>query len=141
MKRPRKRRGALPKVRSLSCTDAEWERIRARAARRGLSISRYLVERGLAADPAAGAKAAAPPPGLALTAAEQWELYDRVALLAERMAGAGGADGGSLARLRDLLASLAEPASREMARATPAPPRPAAGPEPPPAPRGTLFDL
>ena len=141
MKRPRKRRGALPKVWSLSCTDAEWERVRGRAARRGLSISRYLVERGLTVDLAAEAPAEAAPPGLALTAAEQRELYDRVALLAECMAGAGGTEGRSLRDLPGLLAGLVDPAPRDTAPSPPAPSRPAGEPEPPSAPRGTLFDL
>ena len=38
---------------SISCTDLEWERARADAERRGLSISRYLAERALTVDPAA----------------------------------------------------------------------------------------
>ena len=45
---------------SLSCTADEWERIGARASRRGLSASAYVVECALAVDPAnPGAKAAA----------------------------------------------------------------------------------
>ena len=45
---------------SLTCTPEEWERLGARASRRGLSSSAYVVECALAVDPASpGAKAAA----------------------------------------------------------------------------------
>ncbi len=45
---------------SLTCTADEWERIGARASRRGLSASAYVVECALAVDPETpGAKAAA----------------------------------------------------------------------------------
>ena len=45
---------------SLSCTADEWERIGARASRRGVSSSAYVVECALAVDPASpGAQASA----------------------------------------------------------------------------------
>ena len=45
---------------SLSCTADEWERIGARASRRSLSSSAYVVECALAVDPASpGARASA----------------------------------------------------------------------------------
>ncbi len=71
-----------PVMHSISCTDLEWEQIRERAQRAGLSISRYLVERGLA-----GKKE--PPPRLVLGEEEQRALHDRIARIEERtLAGA-----------------------------------------------------
>ena len=59
------RRGAGARARfqhfSLSATDEEWEVVRANAARRRVSMARYLVELGLAG---ARAEAAGPPPVL-----------------------------------------------------------------------------
>ena len=49
----RRKRRPLPKAHSISCTDAEWERVRVLARRRGLLVSRYSVECGLNVDPAA----------------------------------------------------------------------------------------
>ena len=51
-------------VHSLSCSDAEWERVRERADAAGLSISRYLVERAMTVELPRGApppRRAAPP--------------------------------------------------------------------------------
>ena len=39
MRRGAKRQGKY----SLSCTDEEWERIRARASRAGMSVSAFIV--------------------------------------------------------------------------------------------------
>ena len=44
MKRRRRRRKPVSKHISISATDADWEVVRSKANRRGLSIARYLVE-------------------------------------------------------------------------------------------------
>ncbi len=66
-----------PVMHSISCTDLEWEQIRERAQEAGLSISRYLVECGLAGK-------REPPPNLVLGEAEQRTLHDRIARIEER---------------------------------------------------------
>ena len=77
MRRPR---NPATMVHSLSCTDADWERVRERADAAGLSISRYLVERGLTvALPRDGDGKVRPPPWLVLEEAEQREMLDRIA--------------------------------------------------------------
>lgn len=76
-----RRRRALSRVYSLSCTDAQWEAFRRLAARRGLSISRYLVECGLHGDPHAEPE---PAPRLALEETEQRALLNAVGRIAER---------------------------------------------------------
>ena len=59
----RRRRNPATMVHSLSCTDAEWERVRERADAAGLSMSRYLVERALTAElPRDGDGKIGPPP-------------------------------------------------------------------------------
>ena len=73
------------KVHSISCADAEWERVRVLAERRGLSISRYMAECGLTVDPTTEAPK---PPRLVLDEAEQHRLLDGVAGIAERTAAA-----------------------------------------------------
>ena len=73
------RRMVTARVHSLSCTDGEWNRTKARAQRRGMSISRYMVERALNVDPRA-----APPPHLVLDESEQRDMHERIALITER---------------------------------------------------------
>ena len=69
MRRPR---NPATMVRSLSCTDAEWERVRERADAAGLSMSRYLVERALMAElPRDEDGKIGPPPRLVLSEGEQ----------------------------------------------------------------------
>ena len=109
MRRPRR---PPPKVHSISCTDAEWERARVLAARRGLSISRYMVECGLAVDPATGAPK---PPRLVLNEAEQRRLLDSVAGIAQRTAAAESEEA-VMTRIRNALAFLVEARMREMVR-------------------------
>ncbi len=46
-----RRRVARPDKHSLSCTDEDWERIRARASRAGMTVSAFVVEAALAVDP------------------------------------------------------------------------------------------
>ncbi len=108
----RRKRRPPPKAHSISCTDAEWERVRVLAERRGLSISRYFVECGLNVDPTTEAPK---PPRLVLDEAEQRRLYDGVAGIAGRTA-AAETEEAVLMRIRNALAFLVEVRMREMVR-------------------------
>ena len=72
---------------SLSATDADWAMVRAKAARRGLSMARYvrwLVERDAGVE-----EAAAPAPAFS---AQEWrEVCETVRALPARLAGDGDA--------------------------------------------------
>ncbi len=105
MRRPR---APATMVHSLSCTDADWERVRERADAAGLSISRYLVERGLTvALPRGGDGKVRLPPRLVLEEGEQREMRDRIVSIADRMsAGASNDDETELLRLRRMVAFL-----------------------------------
>ena len=92
--------------------DAEWERARALAGRRGLSISRYFVECGLNVDPTTEAPK---PPRLVLDEAEQRRLLDSMAGIAERTAAAESEEA-VMTRIRNALAFLVEVRMREMVR-------------------------
>ena len=104
----RRRDRTRPKAYSLSCTDSDWGRVRVLAERKGLSISRYMVERGLTVDPETEAE---PPPRLVLDEAEQRTLLDRVAAIAERTMEAE-TDEAVMTRIRNSLAFLAEETMR-----------------------------
>ena len=108
----RRRDRTRPKAYSLSCTDTDWGRVRVLAERKGLSISRYMVERGLTLNPETEPE---PPPRLVLDEAEQRTLLDRVAAIAERTAEAG-TDEAVMTRIRNSLAFLAEETMRTMMR-------------------------
>ena len=108
----RRKRRPPPKAHSISCTDAEWERVRVLAQRRGMSISRYFVECGLNVDPTTEAPA---PPRLVLDEAEQRRLHDSVVRIAERTAAAESEEA-VLMRIRNALAFLVELKMREMVR-------------------------
>ena len=108
----RRKRRPPPKVHSISCTDAEWERARVLAERRGLSISRYMVECGLNVDPTTEAPK---PPRLVLDEVEQRRLHDSLVRIAERTAEAGSEEE-VLTRIRNALALLVEARMREMVR-------------------------
>ena len=108
----RRKRRPPSKVHSISCTDAEWERVRVLAERRGMSISRYLVECGLNVDPTTEAPT---PPRLVLDEAEQRRLHDDVVRIAERTAGAESEEA-VMTRIRNALAFLVEVRMREMVR-------------------------
>ena len=108
----RRRGRRLPKAYSLSCTDSDWGRVRVLAERKGLSISRYMVECGLTVDPVTEP---APPPRLVLDEAEQRALLDHVAAIAERTAEAE-TDEALLTHIRNSLAFLAEETMRTMMR-------------------------
>ena len=90
-------------VRSLSCTDVEWERVRERADAEGQSMSRYLVERALTVElPRDGDGWIGPPPRLVLSEGEQREMHERIARVIGRMStGSSEEDRSILARLRD----------------------------------------
>ena len=106
----RRGRRPLPRAHSISCTDAEWERIRVVATRRGLSISRHMVECGLTVDPETKAP---PPPQLVLDEAEQRALHDHVVAIAERTVPAE-ADDAVMTRVRNSLSFLVEARMRTM---------------------------
>ena len=108
----RRRDRSRPRAYSLSCTDTDWGRVRVLAERKGLSISRYMVERGLTVNPETEHE---PPPRLVLDEAEQRTLLDRVAAIAERTAEAE-TDEALLTRIRNSLAFLAEETMRTMMR-------------------------
>ena len=84
---------------SISCLESDWERIREVAERRGVSINDHVISAGLTVELDA---APTDPPALALSAAEQRRLLERVDRLADGMlADAGEGEGeGSIARLR-----------------------------------------
>ena len=108
----KRKRRPPPKAHSISCTDAEWERVRVLAQRRGMSISRYFVECGLNVDPTTEAPA---PPRLVLDEAEQRRLHDSVVRIAERTAAAESEEA-VLMRIRNALAFLVELKMRKMVR-------------------------
>ena len=108
----RRKRRPPPRAHSISCTDAEWERVRVLAERRGLSMSRYFVECGLNVDPTTEAPK---PPRLVLDEAEQRRLLDSVVQIAERTAVAESEEA-VLMRIRNSLAFLVEARMREMMR-------------------------
>ena len=108
----RRKRRPPPRAHSISCTDAEWERVRVLAERRGLSMSRYFVECGLTVDPTTEAPV---PPRLVLDEAEQRRLHDTLVRIAERTAAAESEEA-VLMRIRNALAFLVEARMREMMR-------------------------
>ena len=108
----RRKRRPPPRAHSISCTDAEWERVRVLAERRGMSISRYFVECGLNVDPTTETPA---PPRLVLDEVEQRRLHDSLVRIAERTAEAGSEEE-VLTRIRNALAFLVEARMREMVR-------------------------
>ena len=108
----RRKRRPPPRAHSISCTDAEWERVRVLAERRGLSMSRYFVECGLNVDPTTEAPK---PPRLVLDEAEQRRLHDGLVRIAERKAEVESEEA-VLTRIRNALAFLVEARTREMVR-------------------------
>ena len=108
----RRRGRRLPRAYSLSCTDTDWGRVRVLAERKGLSISRYMVECGLTVDPQTEP---VPPPRLVLDEAEQRALLDHVTAIAERTVSAETSDT-VMTQVRNALAFLAEETMRTMMR-------------------------
>ena len=115
MRRPR---NPATMVHSLSCTDAEWERVRERADAAGLSMSRYLVERALTAElPRDGDGKIGPPPRLVLSEGEQQQIHDRIERIYARMStGSAEEDRSVLARLGRSVSRLAGAAMLDMVR-------------------------
>ena len=114
----RRRRNPATMVHSLSCTDAEWERVRERADAAGLSMSRYLVERALTAElPRDGDGKIGPPPRLVLSEGEQQQIHDRIERIYARMStGSAEEDRSVLARLGRSVSRLAGAAMLDMIR-------------------------
>ena len=108
----RRRGRRLPKAYSLSCTDSDWGRVRILAERKGLSISRYMVECGLTVDPTTEPE---PPPRLVLDEAEQRALLVHVIAIAERTVPAE-AEEAVMTRVRNSLAFLVDETMRTMMR-------------------------
>ena len=108
----RRKRRPPSKVHSISCTDAEWERVGVLAERRGMSISRYLVECGLNVDPTTEAPK---PPRLVLDEAEQRRLHDSVIQIVARTVEAESEDA-VMTLIRNALNVLVEVRMREMVR-------------------------
>lgn len=107
-------RRSSPRVRfSISCLDSEWERIREVAERRSVSINDHVISAGLTVelDPAR-----TDPPALALSAAEQRRLLDRVDRLADSMLADAGQDEGEIARLRQSVGLLLAAMLRDLFR-------------------------
>ena len=67
--------GAATVATSFSCTDEEYEQIRARAERRGATLSAYVIERGLTVRLAGDPQEARAAQRLILTEREQRELH------------------------------------------------------------------
>ena len=77
---------------SISCTDAEWARIRRLADAAGKTISRYLIDGAMEAAALIDKGVDWPPPGaegLVLDAAQQQALLDGVRDLVGRLPGSG----------------------------------------------------
>ena len=111
-----RRRSPATMVHSLSCTDAEWERVRERADAAGLSISRYLVERALTVElPRDGDGELREPPRLVLSEDEQREMHDRIAYVFERMStGSAEKDRPVLAQMNDRLTLMTRSAIADL---------------------------
>ena len=100
---------------AISCTGGVWARLQARATARGRSASRYAVDRALSADPPPRAPVPDAEP-LALDAAEQRALRDRVARIEEGL-GEGGPAAERLAQLERRVSVLLTTAVEEWVRA------------------------
>lgn len=114
----RRRGSPATMVHSLSCTDAEWERVRERADAAGLSISRYLVERALTVElPRDGDGELREPPRLVLSEREQREMHDRIAHVFKRMStGSAEKDRSVLAQMNERVALVARSAMVDLVR-------------------------
>ena len=103
--------GPSSKVYALSCTDYEWEEVRERANRRGTSISRYMVERALAVHPMRDSSSR-----LVLDEDEQREIYDRVAVIAERTLAGTDSPETVIGSLRNAIGFLVDEKMLDMVR-------------------------
>ena len=83
----RRRRTTSPMVRTISCPDTDWERVRKKAAAADMSMSQYVVSRALTTELVVDAGDRPRfPPRLVLGEEEQVRIRDQVAMIAERMA-------------------------------------------------------
>ncbi len=107
-------RGSGGRVRlTISCSDLDWERSREIADRRGVSINGHMISAGLSVelDPEALSG-----PSLVLSGAEQRQLFDRVARMADGALAAAGPGGSSIERLRQSVELLLMTVLRDMVR-------------------------
>ena len=98
---------------SISVTDLQWELIRERAAARGLTMSRYLVQCGATV---ALAPAAVAPPALVLREAEQRQLLDDTARISELLQGQDRPVAQVLEEMAATLSCLLEATALDMVR-------------------------
>ena len=84
----RRRKSGRQKQHTISCRDIHWEVARKQAKAEGMSISRFLVSRALTVE--LGKEEPHRPPRLVLAEVEQEEIRDRLAQIAERVAGHPG---------------------------------------------------
>ena len=103
-------RGPRRKAYALSCTDPQWERIKARAHRHGSrSAARFVVERSLLGLPK-------PRPRLVLSEDEQRALLERLERVGALLAGAAEGQASLMASLRKRVGFLIDMQMREMVR-------------------------
>ena len=109
----RRRRTTSPMVRTISCPDTDWERVRKKAAAAGMSMSQYVVSRALDTELVidAGDRPRFPP-RLVLGEKEQVRIRDQVAMIAERMA--SPEDLTDLGKLRKRVAFILTAAMNDM---------------------------
>ena len=101
-------RGPRRKAYALSCTDPQWERIKARAHRHGSrSAARFVVERSLLGLPK-------PRPRLVLSEDEQRALLERLERVGALLAGAAEGQASLMASLRKRVGFLLDMQMREM---------------------------
>ena len=104
-------RGPKREAYALSCTDPQWEQIKARAHRGGSrSAARHVVERSLAGLPAKR------PRRLVLSEAEQRTLLERLENISRLLMGAAPGQEPLMASLNRRVGLLVETRMREMVR-------------------------
>ena len=95
---------------SLSATDEEWERIKARASRAGMTVSAFLVESALAVDPGR------PAITLALTHMDQQVLLMLVEDIHTSLSESGWDDPSIRDKIRNSTSFLARQKMKDMIR-------------------------
>ncbi len=95
---------------SLSATDDEWERIKARASRAGMTVSAFLVESALAVDPGR------PAITLALTHTDQQVLLMLVEDIHTSLSESGWDDPSIRDKIRNSTSFLARQKMKDMIR-------------------------
>ena len=95
---------------SLSATDEEWERIKARASRAGMTVSAFLVESALAVDPGR------PAITLALTHMDQQALLMLVEDIHTSLSESGWDDPSIRDKIRNSTSFLARQKMKDMIR-------------------------